>query len=115
MNTFLLIALIVTATVANDLLQSREMKRNGCASLGLTLRLLLTRPALLASLVCQAVSFYAHLLLLDKAGLSIAVPATAATIVVETALARWYLRENVDARRWAGAALVALGVGLLLA
>ena len=37
-------------------------------------------------------------------------PASAASLVFETILARLVLRERVDARRWMGAALVAGGV-----
>jgi drug/metabolite transporter (DMT)-like permease len=61
----------------------------------------------------MAVSFFAFLALLKIADLSFAVPATAATVVVETLLARVVLKERVDGRRWAGAVLVALGVALL--
>jgi uncharacterized membrane protein len=51
--------------------------------------------------------------LLTVADLSFAVPATAASFVIETILARVLLKETVDIRRWAGAALVACGVALL--
>ena len=44
-----------------------------------------------------------------------AVPATAATYVVETLLARVLLMERVPWQRWAGALLVAVGVLLLAA
>jgi uncharacterized membrane protein len=47
------------------------------------------------------------------ADLSFAVPASAATVVVETVLAKLLLKEQVDVRRWAGAGLVACGVVLL--
>ena len=42
------------------------------------------------------------------------VPATAATYVLETILAKYLLREHVDWRRWTGATLVAGGVALLI-
>jgi uncharacterized membrane protein len=51
--------------------------------------------------------------LLSRADLSFAVPASAASFVIETVLARFVLRERVDFRRWVGAALVAGGVALL--
>jgi uncharacterized membrane protein len=63
----------------------------------------------------MAISFFAFLQLLSIADLSFAVPATAATYVVETFLARVVLKENVAWQRWAGAALVACGVLLLAA
>jgi uncharacterized membrane protein len=61
----------------------------------------------------MAVSFFSFMALLKVADLSFAVPATAATVVVETLLARLVLKERVDGRRWAGAVLVAFGVALL--
>jgi uncharacterized membrane protein len=41
------------------------------------------------------------------------VPATVGSFVLETLLARFVLKESIDARRWAGACLVACGVALL--
>ena len=65
------------------------------------------------AVVCMAISFFAFLLLLRIADFSFAVPATAGSFVVETVLAKYVLRERVDARRWTGALLVACGVALL--
>jgi drug/metabolite transporter (DMT)-like permease len=47
------------------------------------------------------------------AELSFAVPATAATYILETIFARYVLKETVGWGRWAGAGLVACGVALL--
>jgi uncharacterized membrane protein len=38
---------------------------------------------------------------------------TAASFVLETIAAKLLLKENVNARRWAGACMVACGVALL--
>lgn len=119
MTAWLLVGIIVTSTVAGDLLQSREMKRHGevdglnWKSLGGVLRALFARKFLLLAVACMAVSFFAFLALLQTADLSFAVPATAASLVLETILARILLGERVDAKRWLGATLVALGVMLL--
>jgi drug/metabolite transporter (DMT)-like permease len=61
----------------------------------------------------MAVSFFAFMALLQRAPMSFAVPASAATFVVETILARFFLGEAVGRRRWAGTLLVAAGVVLL--
>ena len=61
----------------------------------------------------MAVSFFAFMTLLEGADLSFAVPASAASLVLETILARIVLKEHVDTRRWLGACLVACGVALL--
>lgn len=115
---WLLLAIIVLATVASDLLQSYEMKRSGEQSvnargLGRMLRLIVSRRYLFLSIVCMAVSFFAFMALLQVAPLSFAVPASAATFVLETALAKFVLKERVGKRRTAGALLVLGGVLLL--
>lgn len=51
--------------------------------------------------------------LLSIADLSFAVPVTAASVVLETVLARLALKEKVNPMRWAGAFFVACGVALL--
>jgi drug/metabolite transporter (DMT)-like permease len=61
----------------------------------------------------MAVSFFAYLGLLSFTDLSFAVPVTAVTYVVETALAKYVLKERVNWLRWAGAAVVLCGVALV--
>jgi uncharacterized membrane protein len=51
--------------------------------------------------------------LLSIAKLSFAVPATASSYVLETALAKYILREHIGWRRWVGASLVGCGVLLV--
>ena len=96
-----LVAGIVFSTACADLLQSHGMRRGGASW------------KLPASIVFMAVSFFCFTQLLKIADLSFAVPATAASFVLETLLARLILKENVDRRRWAGAVLVACGVAIL--
>ena len=116
---WMLVGLIVGSTVASDLLQTREMKRHGEIddfrpwALGGVFARLLRRAPLIAAVFFMAVSFFAFLRLLAVADLSFAVPATAATYVIETALARYVLRERVSRVRWAGVGLVACGVALV--
>jgi drug/metabolite transporter (DMT)-like permease len=98
---WLLVALVVGATTVCDLLQSHGMRRGGRAW------------KLPLSIVFMAVSFFSFTQLLKIADLSFAVPATAASFVIETLLARIVLKERVDGRRWTGAFLVACGVALL--
>jgi drug/metabolite transporter (DMT)-like permease len=115
---WVLLSLIVVATVLSDLLQSYEMKRSGeqavdARGLGRLLRMIVSRRYLVLSIVCMAVSFFAFMALLQIAPLSFAVPASAATFVLETALAKFVLNERVGMRRAAGALLVLSGVLLL--
>ncbi len=115
---WLLLSIIVAATVLSDILQSYEMKRSGeqrvnARGLGRLLRMIVSRRFLFLSIVCMAVSFFAFMALLQTAPLSFAVPASAATFVLETALAKFVLNERVGKRRAAGALLVLGGVFLL--
>jgi uncharacterized membrane protein len=61
----------------------------------------------------MAISFFAFMALISVADLSFSVPATAASYVIETLLAKAVLKEDVSVRRWAGALLVCAGVALL--
>jgi drug/metabolite transporter (DMT)-like permease len=115
---WILLGIIVTATVLGDLLQSYEMKRSGeqavdARGLARLLRLIASRRFLLLSIFAMAISFFAFMALVQIAPLSFAVPASAATFVLETALAKFVLKEEVGARRAAGAVLVLGGVILL--
>jgi drug/metabolite transporter (DMT)-like permease len=119
MMAWIYVAIIVFSTVASDLLQSWEMKRQGevkdfgLGGIGRLLKLLLTKAPLIGSILFLAISFYAFLALLAVADLSFAVPATALSLVAETVLARVLLKERVTAARWGGTVLVAVGVALL--
>ncbi|MGH9667888.1 MAG: EamA family transporter [Bryobacteraceae bacterium] len=118
MLPWLLVATIVLSTVAGDLLQSIEMKRHGevrieSGRIGRLLGNLARRKFIILAVCFMAVSFFAFMKLLAVADLSFAVPATAASFVVEALLAQLVLKEHVDWRRWAGAVLVACGVALL--
>lgn len=115
MNPWTMVALVVLATTAGDVLQSLEMRRHSRATVASTAVAVFRRPLLLASIGCMAISFFAFTVLLSVADLSFAVPATAGSYVLETMLARLVLGEEIDWRRWTGATLVAAGVALLAA
>ena len=115
-----MVSIIVGSTVIADLLQSSSMKREAVEARDLrpdrwhrALAGILQRGPLVLSVFFMAISFFAFMKLLSVADLSFAVPVTAASMVVETVLARLILREKVTALRWAGACLVAGGVVLL--
>ena len=115
---WVLLAVIVLSTVMADLLQSYEMKRSGEQSVGARglarlLRLTVSRRYLMLAILCMAISFFAFMALVQMAPLSFAVPASAASLVLETLLAKLLLNEAVGKRRTAGALLVLGGVLLL--
>lgn len=115
-----MVAIIVGATVLADLLQSFEMKRHVVSAddlrpgrIAAMLRGLAQRGPLVLAVFLMAISFFAFMKLLSMADLSFAVPVTAASVALETVLAKLVLRENITALRWAGALSVACGVALL--
>lgn len=115
---WLLLTVVVIATVLSDLLQSHELKMAGTQTIGARgiRRLLLTivrRRYLLLSIAFLAVSFFGFMALVQSAPLSFAVPASAASFTLEIVLAKLVLKEPVGIRRAAGATLVLCGVVLI--
>jgi drug/metabolite transporter (DMT)-like permease len=120
MTAWLLVAGVVLSTVLADLLQSGTMKRHGAITnfrpgpLGVSWVRMFRHVGLVLSVVFMASSFFCFLRLLEINDLSFAVPATAATIVVESVAARCVLGEVIPPQRWVGVFFVAVGVFLLL-
>ncbi|MFB3828084.1 MAG: hypothetical protein ACE15B_15040 [Bryobacteraceae bacterium] len=114
-----LVGIVVAATVAGQLLQAFGMRHHGevrdfsPGAIGRALALLARNRYIIASVACMAVSFFAFMSLLSIAELSFAVPATAVSYVIQTALSKVLLKEKICMGRWAGATLVACGVALL--
>ena len=117
--TWILVGIVVASTVLGDYLQTVGMRRHGeiddfrPGALGRAAAALAANWYVLAATGMMAVSFFAFLALLARADLSFAVPATAASFVIETIVAKYLLKERVTWRRWGGAGLVACGVALL--
>ena len=111
----ILLCVMVASTVLGDLLQSFQMKRHGeIKDFHPRLVTVLARNKfLILAVFFMTVSFFAFMTLLESADLSFVVPASAATLVFETVLAKLVLKERVDFRRWVGACLVAFGVVLI--
>lgn len=118
MQILFLIA-VVLAGAAGDVSVARAMKAVGeVSSFRITALLAVGwRTAqngfLWLGIFWKAVAFFCFLALLTRADLSWVVPATAVSFVVETFAAKVLLRERVSGLRWAGAACICLGVGLL--
>jgi len=115
---WILLSITVAATALSDLLQSHEMKRAGeqtvdARGLARLLKTIAQRRELILSIVCLAISFFAFMALVQATPLSFAVPASAASFILETVLAKVVLKEDVGPRRAAGALLVLGGVILL--
>jgi uncharacterized membrane protein len=113
-----LLGAVVTFTVAGDLLQSHEMKDEGEQSGRVpgplrVLKLIARRRYLLLSILSMALSFFAFLALVQTEPLSFAVPASAASFILETILAKFMLGEQISFRRGAATLLVFCGILLV--
>ena len=111
---WLLLALVILPAVLGDLLQSHEMKL--AADLPGTrrvLRLIFKRRYLLLAMVCMGISFFAFLALVQTEPISFAVPASAGTFVLETLLARVWLKERSSPRKILGTLIVFGGIVLV--
>jgi drug/metabolite transporter (DMT)-like permease len=78
------------------------------------IKAVVTSPLLFAGIFCMSISFFALLFALSGADLSLVAPATNSLTFIATAFAaKYFLKENVDRRRWLAAIFVAAGVALL--
>jgi uncharacterized membrane protein len=115
------IALIVFGSSGGDVLLSAAMKRIGDlhqlhASSGLlrVIGRIFGEKLFLLALCSFSVGFFSLLTALSWGDLSLVAPASASlTFVVSTVLAKVFLKEDVDRRRWISAILVCIGVALL--
>jgi drug/metabolite transporter (DMT)-like permease len=115
---WVLVAAMVSATVLSDLLQSYEMKQAGEQSvsargLARLLHTIARRRLLILGILGNAVSFFTFMALVQTEPLSFAVPASSASFIIETLLAKLVLHEQIGARRTAGALAVLAGVVLV--
>jgi drug/metabolite transporter (DMT)-like permease len=68
----------------------------------------------LLALCCFCLGFFSLLTALSWGDLSLVAPASASlTFIVSAVMAKIFLKEDVDHRRWASALLVCLGVAFL--
>lgn len=115
------IALIVLGSSGGDVLLSAAMKRIGDlnqlrASRGVlrVIARIFTERLFLFALCSFSIGFFSLLTALSWGDLSLVAPASASlTFVVSTVMAKVFLKEDVDRRRWISAVLVCVGVALL--
>jgi drug/metabolite transporter (DMT)-like permease len=115
------IAVVSVLAVAGEVLIAGAMRELGDLDLiraksGLSgaIRAVLASPIFLAGAFCMAVNFFAMLYTLSHVDLSLAMPGIASfTYVGNAVAARWFLKENVDRRRWLAVSFVCVGVFLL--
>ncbi len=76
-------------------------------------RAVITSPWFMAGLGCMALSFFSLLIALSWGDLSLVAPASALTFVSSAVAAKFFLKEDVNRRRWTAIVLVCVGVALL--
>jgi drug/metabolite transporter (DMT)-like permease len=116
-----MIAAIVTFATAGDLLIASAMRRIGDldemraeSGLGGASLAVMTDAHFMGGVLAMACSFFSLLFALSHAEVSLIGPASASlTFVTNAIAAKFFLKENVDRRRWMAAVFVCLGVGLL--
>jgi drug/metabolite transporter (DMT)-like permease len=120
-STIITIVVMVLGATIGETLISAAMTRVGDldeirSQYGLigAIKAVVTSPFLIGGIFCMAISFFSLLFALSGADLSLVAPATNSLTFIATAVAaKFFLKENVDSRRWLAAFFVAAGVALL--
>jgi drug/metabolite transporter (DMT)-like permease len=115
------IALIVLSSSGGDVLLSAAMKRIGNlddlrlhGGIFAVIARVFSEKLFLLALCCFCVGFFSLLTALSWGDASLVAPASASmTFVASAGMAKVFLKEDVDRRRWVSALLVCLGVALL--
>lgn len=116
-----MIAAIVTLSSTGEVIMAAAMKSIGDLGrirerrglLGV-IRVVLASPLFFAGLAFLTLAFFSLLFALNHMPLSLVAPVSASLpLVVNAVAARFFLKENVDHRRWAAAVLVCVGVYLM--
>ncbi len=116
-----MIAAIVIFATAGDLLIASAMRRLGDLDeirarkglYGASLAVV-TNVRFLGGVLAMGCSFFSLLYALSHAEVSLIGPASASlTFVTNAVAAKFFLKENVDRKRWTAAIFVCLGVALL--
>lgn len=114
-----LVALTSVCNTLGDVLNTAGMKREpeverlDLRTLMRMLARIVRNPRVIIGVAALTTGFFAMMSLLSIANVSFSVPATASSYVLETILAKYVLREDVEVRRWMAAILVMSGVVLL--
>jgi drug/metabolite transporter (DMT)-like permease len=120
-TTAAMIAAIVLSSTAGEVLTAAAMKSIGdlddiraVSGMKGAIRAVVTCPLFFAGVSFLAVSFFSLLFALNHLNLSLVAPASASlTLVTNAIAAKFFLKENVDRRRWTAAVLVCIGVYFL--
>jgi drug/metabolite transporter (DMT)-like permease len=120
-ETWTTIIAVAGTAIAGDVLTAGAMRRIGdldeirarAGMLG-AIKAVTGSSMFLLGVLSMALSFFTLLFTLSNVDVSLAAPASASfTFIGNAAAAKFFLRENVDQRRWIAAIFVCIGVALL--
>ena len=119
LKTIIIMLLAVTAGTVGDILLAKGMKQLGDLStmnlrgiIEITIRAM-TEWKIVVGTAMLAIFFFLWLAVLSWEDLSVALPMQALNYVLVAVLAKYLLHEDVSPLRWAGIALVCVGVILI--
>ena len=120
-HTWSAILIVVVASTAGDVLLAHAMQKIGdlgqirqTKGILAVVRRVLSSGTFMLGVCFMAVAFFSLLVGLSWGDVSLVAPASASlTFVTNAVAAKFYLKENVDKRRWIAAIFVAAGVALL--
>lgn len=110
---YLVLLAIVCFGSTGDALLSRGMRNIGEIHISNWTRAITAvfDPWVAAGIVCLIVFFGSYLAALSWADLTYVLPATAIGYVLLALLSKFFLHEQISLARWAGIAMITLGVG----
>ena len=113
-KTLLVLIPAIFAQAAGNVLVSAKMKEIGSSNWFSLLPRVLESPTLWFGIALLIVSFILFASSLSWADLSFVVPAVSTEVVLNVALASYFLHEVVSLTRWTGVLLISTGVILVL-
>jgi len=120
-ETWATIVTVAATAVAGDVLTAGAMRKIGDldeirahSGLAGAIKAVVGSPMFLLGVLSMAASFFSLLFTLSNVDVSLAAPASASlTFLGNAVAAKFFLKENVDRRRWLAALFVCAGVFLL--
>ena len=121
LHAWLAIFGVAGLAVMGEVLTAGAMRRIGdlddiraVSGLPGAIKAVLSSPMFVIGALAMALNFFMMLYALSLADVSLVAPATASLTYIGNAVAaKFFLRENVDRRRWLAAVFVVIGVALL--
>jgi drug/metabolite transporter (DMT)-like permease len=115
LRKYLVLLAVVVFGSFGDTLLARGMKTTGAIDIHHVARVFsaLANPWIILGIFCLLGFMSSYMTALSFADLTYVLPATAIGYVVMALLSRFWLHEHISVQRWAGIALITVGVGLV--